>query len=401
MTTDLLLRRQAIAQARAQPWEDAPSVDLRPVVRESWRRCAPGVDAERPVAPIDPAEDTLERWDESPIRRSVPGLVRHLEETARSGDVIAIVGDADGRVLWQWTPRWLRAKADGIGLVPGGVWHEGAMGTNGIGLALAADQPAAVFATEHWWGPASDWVCYGAPIHAADGTQVGVIDLSTSWNRANPLALSTVGAMARLIEHELRLVSPRVPDPKTPQLDLRVLGQPAATLDGRPLRLTLRQFEILTILTLLGSATLGELHARLYGDRPVSMTTLKAEISHLRRVLDGHLASRPYRLTVACRADAVQLLERLDAGDVERAARLYAGQLLPASEAPLVVEHRHHVDVALRTALLRGATPSGALRYNTVHPFDVEVLERAQVMAPPGDPLVPALTARLAVAYAD
>jgi transcriptional regulator of acetoin/glycerol metabolism len=61
-----------------------------------------------------------------------------------------------------------------------------------------------VFATEHWLGPVNDWVCYGAPVHAPDGTQLGVIDLSTSWQRANPLGLTTVATMARLIEIDLR-----------------------------------------------------------------------------------------------------------------------------------------------------------------------------------------------------
>ena len=61
-----------------------------------------------------------------------------------------------------------------------------------------------MFSTEHWVDPVRDWVCYAAPIHAPDGTQVGAIDLSTTWKHANPLALSTVASMARLVEHELR-----------------------------------------------------------------------------------------------------------------------------------------------------------------------------------------------------
>lgn len=104
---------------------------------------------------------------------------------------------------------------------------------------------------------------------------------------------------------------------------------------------------------------------------------------------------------MACRVDAVELRERLDHGDIEGAARLYAGQLLPMSEAPFVVGHRHHLDVALRTALLRRGTAAGVLKYNAVHPYDIEVLEGARRLAPADDPLVPALTARLAVATAD
>jgi hypothetical protein len=61
---------------------------------------------------------------------------------------------------------------------------------------------------------------------------------------------------------------------------------------------------------------------------------------------------------------------------------------------------RHHLDVALRTALLRRGTTAAVLRYNAVHPYDVEVLERAHGVASADDPLVPALTARLAVATA-
>ena len=39
-----------------------------------------------------------------------------------------------------------------------------------------------------------------------------------------------------------------------------------------------------------------------------------------------------------------------------------------------------------------------ALRYNAVHPYDVEVLERVRSAVPDDDPMVPALTGRLAAA---
>jgi hypothetical protein len=399
MTEDLVLRRRAIEHAKADIWSDDREGEVDPVVRASWRRCAPRVADSIAAAPVGPEDDARDRWNESILRRSVPGLVEQLTQTSTSGDLIALVTDAEGRVLWQSTPIWLRHGAERIGLQPGGVWHEHTSGTNGVGLALAADRPVTVFATEHWLNPVQDWVCYAAPVHGPDGSQVGAIDLSTTWRHANPLALATVASMARVVEHELRHQAS--PGLVRPGLDLRLLGETVASLDGVPLRLTLRQLEILAVLGVRGTATLAELHAWLYGDRPVAVATLKAEISHLRRALGGQLTSRPYRLTMPTRVDAVQLLERLDAGDVEGAARLYRGQLLPGSEAPFVGEHRHHLDVALRTALLRQGSAAGALRYTAVHPYDVEVLEHAQRAAPVDDPLVPALTARLAVATAD
>ncbi|MGH9113548.1 MAG: transcriptional regulator [Acidimicrobiales bacterium] len=400
MDRDLVVRRRAIERVRSEVPTGDPGGSLSPIVspavRASWRRCAPTLDSERDSVPVDPADEARERWEASPIRRAVPGLVGELETTATGGDLIALVADSHGRVLWQWTPPWLQISAESVGLMPGGIWNESSAGTNGIGLALASDMPVAVFATEHWLAPLRDWVCYAAPIHAADGTQVGALDLSTKWDHANPLGLTTVAAIARLVEHELQAFErDRSPALGARMLHLGLLGRPHASLGEIPLALSLRQFEILAILALVGTASLDQLHALLYGDRPVTATTLKAEISHLRRTLGGHIASRPYRLSVPCRADAVRLLERLAVGDVDGAGELYAGQLLPASDAPVVVERRHHIDVALRTALLRDGSTAALLRYAEVHPHDVEVLERAVAAAEPSDLLLPAAVARL------
>jgi hypothetical protein len=395
---DIVLRLEAIEKAKAEPWASpSPSV-VDPVVQASWQRCAPALDACRPTAPVDPAEDTRERWDASPIRRAVPGLVAQLEDAARDSDLAAAIADADGRLLWQYIPRWLRSRGEAIGFTPGGVWHEVTSGTNGVGLALAADRPVTVFATEHWLSPVGEWVCYAAPVHDVDGTQIGAIDLSITYRHANPLGQVTVASMAGLVEHELRSRDRLPRELLGPRLDLRVLGEPVALLDGQRLRLTLRQYEILTTLALGGPSTLERLHARLYGDRRVSIATLKAEISHLRRSLDGRLESRPYRLTLPVRLDVTEAHDRLAVGDVEGAARLYDGQLLGTSESPFLVDERHRLDVALRTALLAHA-PTGAVhRYAAVHPYDTEVLERAIRQAAADDPLVPGIVARLAVA---
>jgi hypothetical protein len=400
MVSDLRERRRAIEQARAVGPARAERGVVDPVVRASWQRSKDIVDASLESAPVESAGETERRWQDSVIRRVVPGLVDQLEQAATTSDLIALISDPDGRVIWQSTPLWLRRGAARIGLIPGGNWGEPVMGTNGIGLSLAADRPTAVFSAEHWTDPVHEWVCYGAPVRGPDGVQVGALNLSTSWKNAHPLALATVSAMAQVVEHELRAHRTLLPGCASPVLEVRVLGEPRATLDGAPLRLTHRQFEIITILAVTGGSTLGELHALLYGDRPVAPTTLKAEISHLRRQLDGHLASRPYRLELPVRVDAVDLPRRLETGDVESAARLYAGQLLPASEAPFVLELRHEIDVALRTALLRDGTAPAALSYSAVHPYDVEVLERVGDVVPLDDPLLPALTARLAVARA-
>ena len=83
-----------------------------------------------------------------------------------------------------------------------------------------------------------------------------------------------------------------------------------------------------------------------------------------------------------------------------RGGRALRGPLLPASDAPLIVERRYHLDVALRTALLRGGSTAQLLRFAGVHPSDVEVLQRAVAVAAIDDPDLPAAVAALAVAIA-
>jgi hypothetical protein len=404
METELRSRRLAIDQARAalgsaSPLGPASSAALAvdPRIQASWHRSAP-VPRSLDAAPVEPMDEVAHRWDASPLRRALPAIADQLEQVADTGDLVVALTDADGRVLWQAMPRWLRPLADRTGFVTGGLWQETTAGTNGIGLALASDRPAAVFASEHHIESVRDWVCYSAPVHDAQRRQVGALDLSTEWSHANPLALPTVSTLARMLEQAVLADEDSSAPAKRPSLDLRVLGAPQARLDGAPVRFTLRQVEIVTILAIVGAVALGELHALLYGDRPVSIATLKAEMSRLRRVLGGRLESRPYRLTLGCRVDAIELQHRLDRQDVEGAAEVYVGQLLPASESPFLIDQRHQVDVALRTALLRWGAPASVLRYAKVHPYDLEVLEGACTRLAPDHPLVPALTARLAIA---
>ena len=73
----------------------------------------------------------------------------------------------------------------------------------------------------------------------------------------------------------------------------------------------------------------------------------------------------------------------------------------PPSDAPLIVERRYHLDVALRTALLRSGSTAQLLRFAGVHTSDVEVLQRAVAVAVVDDPDLPAAVAALAVATAD
>ena len=357
---------------------------IRGPIGESWSRCAPVLSAHTDAAPVDlgPGE-TRERWDASPIRRSGVDLEEQLGRAAAAGDMVAAVTDEEGRILWSVGGRSMRRSAERVGFVPGGRWVEASVGTNALGLALRTGAVSSVFSAEHWCDAVRDWSCWSAPVIDRSGTCVGVIDLSGHWDTASPLAEITVATLGRLVAEHLPADAATTGSPTigatadAPILRLSVLGGAGATFGGRPLRIGHRQIELLVALAVEGPCTLDRLQALVYGDRPVSPATTKADLSHLRKLLGGAIASRPYRLTVPVEIDALQVRRHVEAGELTAATEVYRGSLLPDSEAPFAADLRHVIDVCLRESLLDDGSAAELLDFATAHPFDVQVLERA------------------------
>ena len=418
MDAHLRTRRQQLEHARSRfdaddrPAEERPAetgaAGLDPAVERSWSRCAPTVTTQMDAVPVD-TEHLEESWQESPIRRAMPDLESQLEAIAADGDFVAAVTDPTGRILWSWGGRSMRRRAEQVNFVAGGRWDEGSAGTNALGLALIRREPTAVFSMEHWCDAVHDWVCYSAPVLGPDREPLGVIDLSTKWQRATPLALTTVTALARLVQFQVQASpmaapaldhSPAAPFGRTarPVLELRLLGNGSATLGGTPLLLTRRQLEILAVLSGEDGVSLDELQAHVYGDRSVSTATVRAEVSHLRQVLGGAITTRRYRLDLPVRGDLFDLEDGLRTGDLHAAVERYVAQLLPTSESPWITDRRHRCDVSLRNALLASGTTAELLSFADVHPDDIEVLEAAAARAQETNPLGPVAAARLSVA---
>jgi hypothetical protein len=141
------------------------------------------------------------------------------------------------------------------------------------------------------------------------------------------------------------------------------------------------------------------LHALVYGDQPVTVSTLKAEVSHLRSALGGQLSSRPYRLMMPVATDVDLVLGLLRSGRVAAAVDAYGGDLLPGTNSPALTELAEYVAVAVREALLADPQPDAVVRYGELAPYDTEVVEvcLARLTGHP-HPAVPLLKARLAAA---
>jgi hypothetical protein len=389
---------------------------VRPAVLDSWRRCT-HVPLSLGQAPV--TEDAPARWRDSTAGRASGAIADELTAAAVDGDFVAAITDDEGAIVWSAGGRTMRRRAESVAFVPGGRWGEEAVGTNALGLALREDRPSTVWSAEHYAPIVHDWVCYSAPFHdPSTGRVLGVVDLSTTWRRATPLALTTVTALARVFDAVIASVPPGrsavAGDPRRGRmrvpaalaagavdlaaaptagaaarvLELRFLGADRVSVGGVTRALPPRQLDLLAVLALAPAGlSLDALHDRLHGESPVSPATTKSEVSHLRRALGPQVvASRPYRLAVPVAADLVDVLTELRAGRLDRAIDLYGGPLLPSSAAPAVEEHRHLVDAALRNAVVAAGDVDALARLADRMPQDPYLHELVLASLPATDP---------------
>src|SRR3954447_25210255 len=408
--TDLQARRVEAVRAWTSFVErgDGAGDLVRPEILISWTRSEAAVRADVTEAPLADEAETAASWHGSPLQTAVERVEAELRRTAEDGDLVIAVTDAETRILWTYGGRVMRRKAETVNFVPGGRWDDQSVGTNALDLANRLDAPAMVFSAEHYAPIVHNWVCWAAPVHdPVTGAQLGVIDLSTTWDRTHPIGLATARVMARLIETAMprsaHHPSALADVTRDPGLVMTLLGTAETRLDGQRLLLNRRQTEVLALLALHPEGlSLEQLHAMLYGDQAITFSTLKAEVSHLRAALGGQLGSRPSRLLMPVATDVEHVLALLRRGEVGAAVDAYGGDLLPGTNSPALCELAEYVAVAVREALLADPQPDAVVRYSELAPYDSEVLEVCLASLPRvggrPHPAVPLLKGRLAVA---
>ncbi len=398
---DLHARRVDAVRAWTRFVEAGDADAVRPEILSSWELSgvvSPGVTH----APLDDEGDTADFWKASPLQTAVSRVQDELRRTAEDGDLVVAVTDEQTRILWTYGGRVMRRKAETVNFVPGGRWDEQSVGTNALAIAGRTGAPSMVFSAEHYAEVVHNWVCWAAPVFdPVTGRPLGVIDLSTTWDRTHPIGLATARVMARLIEGALptdrRTTLAGDVAPSEPGLTLTLLGTAQVWLDGQRLLLNRRQTEILALLALHPSGlSVEHLHALLYGDASVTTSTLKAEVSHLRAALSGQLSSRPYRLTMPVVTDVEEVQRLLRRGDVRAAVRAYGGDLLPGTDSPALAQMGDYLAVSVREALLAHPDPDAVLRYSELAPYDTAVVETCLAALPVHHPVVPLLKGRLA-----
>ncbi|MDF3338352.1 GAF domain-containing protein [Mycolicibacterium septicum] len=208
----------------------------RSVIEDSWNRLrAKGINPERHIPPqVETTGLDLLR-QQSGLIAVLDDVSRGLDSVIEEGDNILVVADARGRVLWRsGSPRVL-SLADRLGFIEGAMWSENAVGTNGIGTALASHRAVQIFSAEHFLRSHHPWTCAGAPIRdPRTGQVIGIVDVSGPASTVHPTTVALVDLVARLAESQLREAHDRTLNRLRAVAApiLARVGSPALAVDG-------------------------------------------------------------------------------------------------------------------------------------------------------------------------
>lgn len=133
---------------------------------------------------------------------SLPFL-NNLHNLFKHTNSIILLIDPEGYVLKVVGEANVLKYAQDINFVEGVKWTEDLVGTNAIGTSLRNEEAITVVGAEHYSVASQNWICSAAPIKDADGTLLGILDLSTRvGTNYHEHTLGAVAASAYAIEYE-------------------------------------------------------------------------------------------------------------------------------------------------------------------------------------------------------
>lgn len=375
----LLRKRQQIENLKDDiSLSAAQAKQLGQSILHSWKRSTLAeIPKDRSAAPI--IDNLTDK--ETALQQALHYCSEELKHIAKQSSMVVAVADTSSTIIWSASSRQMRSAAENVHFMAGGQWCENLVGTNALALSLKTQQSSCVFSNEHYMSSVHDWVCYATPIIDPYSKHVlGVIDLSTTWKNHNSLGLLAAERCASIIQTALL-------EYQRQQLYIRAFGMPQVLFNGKVLILTPRQIEILTILALCPQGlTLDTLHQALYGERKVSMGTLKAEMSQLRDLLGGMLGSRPYRILAHIEADFLQAEQALDSAYIETALKLCSGVMLAKTESPFLCAWRDCMESRLSDAIFKANETDVLLKHVSRYPDAIDAVERLIELLPLGHP---------------
>ncbi|WP_050502170.1 sigma-54-dependent Fis family transcriptional regulator [Streptomyces monomycini] len=179
-----------------------PRPRIREAVLSSWRRCRlHAVDADHLHVPH--VEQHID-WDSRLLSAAAPVLDR-VEQLLADCTAGVVLADSAARVLYRRGGDTAVVRLmDRVHLAPGFSYAEEAVGTNGIGTALAERRLSTVFGAEHFAEPLQRAACAGVPVrNPLTGRQEGAVNLTCLRQDASPLMAAVVRQAAADIEERL------------------------------------------------------------------------------------------------------------------------------------------------------------------------------------------------------
>lgn len=197
----------ALDMARDALTEAQGAGQARPLVVASWQRSMEHrVDMEH-LAPRFLDDPELD----SPLVHAATPIIDALHEQLANEEVGLLLTNNEGVILTRrLTHPGLATRLNRVKLVPGHVFSEESVGTNGIGTALASQRSVLIDGSEHFVEDLREFQCAAVPIlHPTRRVVLGTFNLTTMAHTSSAIALALTVSTARQIERELARLSSR------------------------------------------------------------------------------------------------------------------------------------------------------------------------------------------------
>jgi signal transduction histidine kinase len=178
---------------------------VRTPVGAAWVRSGSyGLDPHNiPRQPLDRRRLEKAQKDARRLLEAASPAMAQVHNVMRGEPHMVAISDASGLILRMHLGQLADDCARSRNLFEGASWHERDVGSNGIGTALASEEPVCIAGPAHFADAYLAWTCVGVPLRTPDGRLAGALDFSLPTQRLTPHAWGWALSVASTIEAAL------------------------------------------------------------------------------------------------------------------------------------------------------------------------------------------------------
>lgn len=180
---------------------------IRKEIMDSWNRSRfYGINPfniEKKV--LSPADLERRIQDRSLLYDTSIPIMQNLYKFVEGSGFMWVLTDEEGYLLKVIGDEDIVSIANENIFVEGSNRHEKIFGTNAIGTCIYLEKPIQVWGAEHYYTIHSNWTCSSAPIMDENGTLLGALCLTGTWDKVHIHTLGIVVAAAQAISKQMFL----------------------------------------------------------------------------------------------------------------------------------------------------------------------------------------------------